>query len=141
MLPEVKHLLDAGEVVVGNLDYQVTATEFHADMHQAFEIGIVIDGTSERRFGRFEVTLGPGEVWLVPAWEPHGYRWIGRRNFRLVICFLPEFLGGETFDGVSWLSLFAASPPERPWTLGSEARGKTLTIARELGCEFSDAAA
>ncbi len=141
MLPKVMDLLSPGEVVTGGLDRQPTAREFSADMHQPFELGIVIRGEVDRRFGDFRVTLGPGEVWLVSAWEPHAYRWSGTGNLRLLVCFLPQFLGDESFDDVSWLSLFAAAPAARPWVHTDEVRQKAASVAREVGWEFRSAPA
>ena len=138
VLPKVMDLLPAGEVMTGGLDYQPTAREFNADMHQPFELGIVIRGEVDRRFGDFEVTLGPGDIWLVSAWEPHAYRWRGTGNFRLLVCFLPQFLGDESFDDVSWLSLFAAAPAARPWVRTDEVRRKAVSIAHEVGWEFQN---
>lgn len=141
MLPEIKRILEPGELVSANLDFQPTADGFLADMHQAFELGVVIDGAVERRFPDFATTLRPGDVWLVPAWEPHAYRWFAPSNFRFLICFAPEFLGEEAFDGASWLSLFAAAPANRPWVRSEVTREQARALAQELGRECQEAAA
>jgi len=107
------------------------------DIHQAFELGVVLSGTEERHYEGYVVTLGPGEIWLCSGWEPHGWRALTPRTQELVLQFLPEFLGEEAFDGVSWLTLFSSPPQHRPIVDTREMRGTMLSTAREIRREMS----
>ena len=44
------------------------------DMHQAFEMGVLLSGREERHFEDVVVQLDTGDMWLCCAWEPHGWR-------------------------------------------------------------------
>jgi AraC-like DNA-binding protein len=102
------------------------------NMHQAFEIEVVLSGHHERDYEGLTLTTGPGDVSLVPAWEPHGSRDASLDAILLVIFFLPEFLGDEMLGDVSWLSLFVAAPLDRPQVTSDEVRRRVLAIAAEL---------
>ncbi len=133
-------------------DYSLTpARPFHAgvvehpypgplgtDVHQAFEMGILLSGREERHVEDFVVELEPGDMWLCCGWEPHGWRPRGGPAQELVLQFLPDFLGEETFDGISWLSLFSAAPADRPRLSGDALRAQTLDIGHELRREMRD---
>lgn len=133
-------------------DYHLTAAKpFHGgviehpypsplgnDMHQAFEMGVLLSGHEERHFEDVVIPVGPGEMWLCGAWEPHGWR-AGKAGTReLVLQFLPDFLGEEVFDGVSWLSLFSAPPESRPRVVTETMREHALSIAEELQREMRE---
>jgi len=107
------------------------------DVHQGLEVGVVLTGRHVRRFEDFVMALDPGDVWLCAMWEPHGWHVISERGSSLGIVFLPEFLGEERFDGVSWLSIFALPPAVRPRVETSKARSSILALGEELGGEFA----
>ncbi len=106
------------------------------DMHQAFEVHAVVSGRIERHFEGYVRTLGPGDVCLIPGWEPHGNRVVSPGIAVVTTLFLPEFLGDEMLGGLSWLSFFMAAPRERPWVSSEEARRQVLGIAEELKPEI-----
>lgn len=110
------------------------------DMHQAFEIGVVLSGRMERHYEGTVLTLDPGEVWLCAAWEPHGWRPTAPDTRDLVLQFLPEFLGEEVFGRRSWLGLFAVPPELRPRLIAPAARDRVQMIAGELWREMEERA-
>jgi AraC-like DNA-binding protein len=113
-------------------------TPLAMDMHQAFEVGVVLAGELARHLGDLVITLRPGEMWLCGAWEPHGWRPRLEGTQELVLQFLPDFLGEEVLDGVSWLSLFSAPPERRPRVTSEDERRKALAIATEIREEMRD---
>jgi AraC-like DNA-binding protein len=108
------------------------------DMHQAFEVVVVISGQEDRHCEDLVLGLNPGDVWLSPAWEPHGWRATAPDTRELLLQFIPEFLGEETFDGMSWLSLFATSPRDRPRVTAAAMREQVLGLADELAQEIAE---
>jgi AraC-like DNA-binding protein len=122
---------DSAPVVPGRL---------YSDMHRTFEVDIVLDGHIEYIFGDdVPRTFGPGDVVLIPAWEPHFWR-SNPQGFELVIQFLPEFLGEETVAGSPWLSLFAMPPADRPRITSREARQQVAAIIPGLRQELEEQA-
>jgi AraC-like DNA-binding protein len=101
-------------------------------MHHAFEVDIMLAGTEVHALEGIEIAATPGDVVLVPAWEPHGWRTVGDLREECVVHFLPGFLGEEEFEGLSWLSLFAARPPDRPQTRSAAARAEAVAIGRRI---------
>jgi len=83
----------------------------------------------------------PGDVFLSPAWEPHGWRNLTEYTKVVNIHFLPEFLGNAAFAGESWLSMFACSYGERPRVQDDETRARILAIAQELSTDAVPAVA
>ncbi len=77
-------------------------------------------------------------MWLCGAWEPHGWRASTAGTRELVLQFLPDFIGEEMFDGVSWLSLFSAPPEHRPRVRTKQMREEALAIADELRREMRE---
>jgi AraC-like DNA-binding protein len=111
--------------------YGVVAHE-GVDMHHAFEVDIMLAGTEVHAFEGIEITATTGDVVLIPAWEPHGWRTIGDLREECVVHFLPELLGEEAFEGLSWLSLFAARPLDRSQTRSAAARAEAVAIGRRI---------
>ena len=108
------------------------------DMHQAFEVGVLLSGHEERHFEDTVLVVRPGDMWLCGAWEPHGWRAKITGTRELVLQFLPDFLGEEVFEGVSWLSFFSAPPEHRPHLTRPEMRASALAIAEELRTEMRE---
>ncbi len=108
------------------------------DMHQAFEMGVVLTGEEERHFEGFTLSLSSGDMWLCSAWEPHGWRALAPGTQELVLQFLPEFLGEEVFDGTSWLTLFSTPPDQRPLVTGRRMREEVLLTAHEIRKEIRE---
>ena len=108
------------------------------EWHVGFEVGVSLAGEQRRFHSDFEYTLYPGDVWLNPMWEPHG--WIipesGQRA--VSITFLPEFLGEEMLGDCTWLSLFAVPPSQRP-RVTEEMRARVLALGEELFEEAREA--
>jgi AraC-like DNA-binding protein len=107
------------------------------DIHQSFEIGVVLSGEIERHHEDLVMRLIAGGVWVNAAWEPHGWRILRPGTSELVLQFLPNFLGDESLGGRSWLAPFAASPAERPQLTGEESRKEALTIAGDIDRELT----
>jgi AraC-like DNA-binding protein len=129
------HLTPAKPFHAGVVEHPYPAP-LGTDMHQAFEMGVLLSGEEERHFEDTVLTVRPGDIWLCGAWEPHGWRSLAPGTQELVLQFLPEFLGEEMFDDISWLTLFSASPDQRPRVTTREMRGDVLAIAHEIRSEM-----
>jgi AraC-like DNA-binding protein len=110
-------------------------------MHRTFEVDLVLDGNIIYTFDDDVArTFGPGDVVLIPAWEPHFWTSGDVVGSELVIQFLPEFLGEETVAGSSWLGLFAVPPADRPRVADSAMRKQIAAIVPELRREVEEQA-
>jgi AraC-like DNA-binding protein len=108
------------------------------DMHQAFEVGVLLSGAEDRHFEDLVIPVTPGGAWLCAAWEPHGWRATAPDTRELVMQFLPEFLGEEMFDGLSWLSLFSVPPSQRPRVTTLGIQKLALEIAQDVRREMQE---
>ncbi len=108
------------------------------DMHQSFEIGVVLAGQVVRYFEDLVLPQGPGDVWLHGSWEPHEWRVVVPNTRVIAFHFLPEYLGEQAHDGPNWLALFASRPRDRPHATTAMRREVILTIARELEQEVQE---
>lgn len=111
--------------------------ELEGHMNQSFEVGILLTGRQDRHLQDFVIAQEPGDVYLSPAWEPHGRRTTAPDTLLLVIHFLPEFLGEEAFEDLAWLSLFVSPPAERPRATTPQMRRQMLAIASEISEEIT----
>ena len=111
-----------------------TAMEF--DLHEGIEVGVTLNGAQERQWGDWVETIGPGDVWLVGAWEPHGWRILTSGTHNVVLVFLPAFLADETLGDDPWLSLFAAPPGQRPRVTSPELRRQILSLGWDIYYEI-----
>jgi len=134
---EEYHLTPAKPFHGGVVEY-ASPSPLGTDMHQAFEVGVLLSGCEERHFEDVVITVNPGDLWLCGAWEPHGFRAKKEGTRELVLQFLPDFIGEEMFDGVSWLSLFSAPPQLRPRVKTKEMHEEALSIAHELSREMRE---
>ena len=110
-----------------------------ADMHSAFEIGVLLSGQEDRHFENYVIRLQPGDIWLSPAWEPHGRKTAAPGTRELVLQFLAEVLGDEPLDGMHWLMLFATSPRDRPRVRTDQQRRRVLALAGGISRELHEA--
>jgi AraC family transcriptional activator of mtrCDE len=101
------------------------------DLHQAAEVGIVLEGEVQRVFLDEARRLRAGDVWLAPGWDPHGVGSLTESE-TVALMFLPEFLGSEFIHDVPWMGMFAVRPSERPRVLDAETRARALAIGRAL---------
>jgi AraC-like DNA-binding protein/mannose-6-phosphate isomerase-like protein (cupin superfamily) len=102
------------------------------DYHQGMEFGVVLSGRVERHWDSFTYQAEPGDVWMATMWEPHGVRSLDPEPVCVVVIFLPGFLGGFAFDELSWLTVFAAPPAQRPRVSTEEQRARVLTWAGQM---------
>jgi AraC-like DNA-binding protein len=108
------------------------------DMHQAFEIAVVLSGHYDRHFPDLVLHLEPGDVVLSSAWEPHGRQPTAAGTVLLSVWFPPEFLGDEALGEVPWPSFFGASPGDRPKVTSEEMRRQVLAVAAEMSQEIEE---
>jgi len=129
-------LPESGERVTVHLRSLVYPLPVIWDMHQAFEIAVVVSGGYDRHFGGPVLHLGPGDVVLSPPWEPHGLQSTTVDTVVLSVWFPPEFLGDDALGAVPWLSFFGAAPGDRPRVRDEQMRQEVLAIAAEMGREI-----
>jgi AraC-like DNA-binding protein len=96
----------------------------------------VLAGEQQRLYQGFSCRALPGDVFLTPMWEPHGWEVVRDNTQVVAIHFLPEFLGGEMIGDASWLSGFAAAPDRRPRVVERPMRRQVMAIGRELWTEI-----
>jgi AraC-like DNA-binding protein len=128
------HLTPETPIHLGGARYQ-RETRLDVDVHEGIEVGIVLTGAQERRFGDYAYVATSGDVWLCATWEPHGWRALVPATSDVLMVFLPTFLGDEMFGGISWLALFAVPPSSRPRVTDAEQRELMLRISRDLHTE------
>jgi len=107
-----------------------------AGLHQAYEVAVLLSGGCRRQVENITLHAMPGDVSLCAPWESHAWRDARPRTRALLMHFLPDFLGEESFEGASWLTLFALSPERRPRVKTPKARALMLTIAQEIRREM-----
>ncbi len=107
------------------------------DYHPGFELGIALSGTRQRLLPGLEQFVGPGDVWMVCAWELHGYRVLTEETVSVVILFEGDVLGEERLGGIPWVSLFAAPPSLRPQVRSEALRVQVLGLADDMQEEIS----
>ena len=59
--------------------------EFRGDSHYALQICIVLHGASELVFEDYSRIYRSGELWWNMCWEPHAYRFVGKRTFVVAV--------------------------------------------------------
>lgn len=121
-----------GKLVTVYISEQLQPIAREAEMHRAFEFTCITKGREIRRSPGLHVELGPGDVCLVPPWEPHAWEPMEPGTTCLSVHFLPQFLGEEMIGGVSWLSFFACPADQRPRALDGEMRREILAFAQYL---------
>jgi AraC-like DNA-binding protein len=124
--------------VMGGADTYGRPSGISYDLHPGFELGVTLKGEQTGAFSDFSLSMGSGDVWLVCAWELHGWLHTPTHTEVLWLLFLPEFLGEETLLGIPWWVLFAAPPDRRPRVTSARAREQVLSIASDLRQELEE---
>jgi AraC-like DNA-binding protein len=96
-------------------EYQYApSSEFHGDMHYALQFCIVMSGATEVTFDNFVREYTPGQAYWTMLWEPHAFRFSGRRNFIIAINIDVDYLGlNAPFGECNWLLPYAVNPALR----------------------------
>ena len=105
-------------------------------MHKGMEIGIILSGGMELQFEDLVLNVGPGEFWLSAMWEPHAWRPTAPETRLPVVIFLPGMVEEIVPGNLTWLSMFAAPPRERPRAATPEMRARVLALGEELAREI-----
>jgi AraC-like DNA-binding protein len=116
----------------------LAATRLDIHIHYAMEVGVLLSGEQERFTEEFAFRALPGDVWLIPVLEPHGWEAARAQSEIVVIHFLPELLGNEMIGDLHWLAAFAAPAPQRPCVRTEAMREQVIAIGRELWTEIRD---
>ncbi len=113
-------------------------TPVELDIHEGFEVGILLQGAKSHYYNDVAFQVQPGDVWLSPNWEPHGWRFTAQGSRDLVLMFLPEFLGEERLGSLPWLALFAVPPSQRPRVKGPRIREKVFRLGQQMLTELQE---
>jgi AraC-like DNA-binding protein/quercetin dioxygenase-like cupin family protein len=139
MAVEISDPMGGSEDLVHGAVWHVAAPgRAYSDMHRAFEVNVILSGRLDHMFEGFSFSSGPGDIVVVPAWEPHAWRFSGPHTTDLVIHFIPDFLHEERVVGLSWLTLFARPPRERPRIIDQAARREMLALGQRLRREVEE---
>ncbi len=131
----LEHVLSA-EVPHADVASRTGPEPLRLEWHDGIEVGVMLSGTAERHFQGYVIPGVPGDVWLCAMSEPHGRRITSRHEENVVLIFLPQYLGEEKLGDISWLSIFAASPEQRPRVTTEEMRAEVLAIGEEMRREI-----
>jgi AraC-like DNA-binding protein len=112
----------------------IEPTSMH--IHLPVEVGVLLAGEQQRFYEGWSCRAIPGDVWLIPVLEPHGWEAANDQSEIVVIHFLPEFLGNEMIGDRHWLAAFAAPAPQRPCVHTAEMREQVIAIGCELWTEI-----
>ena len=113
-------------------------TRLHLHAHQGLEVGLILAGAEEHHCGNLRSSYGPGDIWLYGPWEPHAWRAASPEATKVVLIFLPEFLGEDPLGPAPYLHLFALPPARRLGTPSAALRRFALAIGRELAREIEE---
>jgi len=87
---------------------------FHGDMHYALQFCIVLHGAVEVRFNDFQREYHAGDAWWTMFWEPHAFRFAGKRNFVLAVNIDIDHIGNcDPFGSGNWLLPFVVPVTQR----------------------------
>jgi AraC-like DNA-binding protein len=105
-------------------------------VHEYLELGVMLGGQLEKHFADLVAYLGPGDVWLIDAWEPHAWRVCRPEASFVVLMFFPDVMEGLAFADLPVTGLFTAPPSRRPRKLSPDCREAAMGIARQVRDEF-----
>jgi quercetin dioxygenase-like cupin family protein len=104
----------------------------YADMHRAFGVNVILSGRLDDMFEGISFSSGPGDIVIVPAWEPHAWRVAEPDTTDLAIHLLPGLLEEERIAGLSSMTFFARPAVELPRIMDQTARRKMLELGQRL---------
>jgi len=108
----------------------------HLHAHQGLEVGLILAGAEEHHCGSLRLSHRPGDIWLYGPWEPHGWRAASPATTKVVLIFLPEFLGDDPLGPAPYLHLFALPPERRLGVAEAGLRRSMLAVGREMAREI-----
>lgn len=111
-------------------------TRMHLHAHRGLEVGLLLAGREEHHCGSLRLSHRPGSLWLYGPWEPHGWKAASPETTKVVLIFLPEFLGEDPLGPAPYLHLFALPPAQRLGIEVPSLRRATLAVGRELAREI-----
>ncbi len=142
-IPEqLEDVLSQGQPLRAGVESHAGPVEPYLHLHEGIEVSILLEGELDIGIGDTSLLAQPGDCWLSGMWELH---WHGsmppvpRRAVVVWALFLPEFIGDETLDGRSWMSLLALPAALRAGSASSVMRMRALEIGRELSQEINEA--
>ena len=142
-IPErLDDLLNQGRPLRAGVEVHSGPVEPYLHLHEGIEVSILLEGALDVGIADTSLLAQPGDIWLSGMWELH---WHGtmppvhRTAVVVWVLFLPEFIGDETLDGRSWLSILTLPAALRAGSASPEMRARVLDIGRELSREISEA--
>ena len=112
---------------------RLPSDEFRGDSHYALQVCIVLHGAAELVFEDYTRIYRSGELWWNMCWEPHAYRFIGKRTFVVAVNLDVEQLGAcSPFGGCNWLVPFIAESRLRFCPVSKKDRSFVLETGKTL---------
>ncbi|MGD0112872.1 MAG: helix-turn-helix domain-containing protein [Armatimonadota bacterium] len=128
----VLELLKPQDLVGGSVNHVPPRACDATDIHDGFEISVVLAGTHTAVVGDLVAAEKPGDVSLRTEWEPHGWKGTPHGCVIVFVFFSREFLADEDIDGIPWLVFFTVPPRDRPRISQPAMRDAALAIGYEL---------
>lgn len=105
---------------------------FDMHVHPGLEFGVILSGEQERHYQGHVTRLSAGQVWFCASWEPHGWRFTAPSSTDVVVQCLPVFLGEATVGPLSWMTIFAVPPHDRPRAATPEVQAEMVRFGDEV---------
>lgn len=136
--PRYQQRPDAGKLLQALAGLHPVPLPLDIHVHAEVEVGVVLGGEERLAYSEATLLCRPGDVWLCGMWEPHGWEIPVPGTRTVVLKFLPEFVGEELLGDISWLTLFAVPPSQRPRVSSPAMRRTALAIAESLRREMEE---
>lgn len=120
-----------------NLDVPPQRPTVNADMHLAFEIGVVLSGAVQRNHGAGWFHVGAGQAYASPSLQPHHWRFPEQPHQRLAFSFVPYlFEEMPALEGFDPMACFRWPTCGGPIGSNPTFHRSLLSLGRELASHY-----
>ena len=111
--------------------------QFGADMHLAFELGLVVSGSLERNHGAGWFRVGVGQAYACTSFQPHQWRFPASGVGRIVFQFLPSlFQQMPALAGFDPMAPFRVPAQDGPIGTARRFRRRLADLGRKLTRQY-----
>lgn len=128
-----QYALSQNNLILAHVNHYDRKTEPQWDIHNGFEMGIVLKGKVKRWQGSFSQPLTQGQLWLSNTWEPHGFCVLEPPVDVLVIMLWPAGLAMSCYnDQIDFLRPFRLAASQRPKICTASRKREILHLADQI---------